>query len=45
MRISQDLRDYAVKHGLDESAAREQGMREKAQEFADSGGELYVERN
>jgi hypothetical protein len=32
MRISQDIRDAA-----------QAGMREKAREFRESGGELYVE--
>jgi phosphomethylpyrimidine synthase len=36
MRISQDVRDYAA------SLEIEQGMRDKAQEFKEAGGELYV---
>jgi len=42
MRISQDVRDYAARIGVDESQALDAGMREKAEEFAQSGGELYV---
>ncbi len=42
MRITQDVRDYAARVGVDETQAIEAGMREKAAEFAQSGGELYV---
>ncbi|MCE2503198.1 MAG: phosphomethylpyrimidine synthase ThiC [Chlorobi bacterium] len=42
MKITQDVREYAVKKGLEESTALEEGMREKAQEFINSGGEIYV---
>ena len=41
MKISQDVRDYAKTHGLDEAAALEAGMAEKAKEFEDTGAELY----
>ncbi|HVL51940.1 MAG TPA: phosphomethylpyrimidine synthase ThiC [Actinomycetota bacterium] len=41
MRITQDVRDYAAKHGLDTAVALEEGMREKSAEFQQSG-ELYV---
>ena len=34
--------DYAAKHGIsDETAAVVQGLREKAEEFRKSGGEIY----
>ena len=36
MRISQDVRDYAAALEI------EQGMRDKAKEFKEAGGELYV---
>jgi len=42
MRITQDVRKYAQEHGLDEQTALEAGMHEKAQEFAEQGGEIYV---
>ena len=42
MRISQDVREYAASIGVGESQAIEAGMREKAKEFAESGGQLYV---
>ncbi|KGI80167.1 phosphomethylpyrimidine synthase [Actinopolyspora erythraea] len=42
MKITQDVRDYAEKHGLDSVDAIEAGMREKAEEFTASGGEVYL---
>ena len=44
MKITQDVRDYAAKLGIDEQRALEQGMAEKSREFADKGGEVYQER-
>jgi len=41
MQITQDVRDYAAKLGVSAEAALEQGMQEKADEFAKQGGELY----
>src|SRR2546422_584442 len=42
MKISQDVRDYAATHGIaEETAAFAQGLREKAEEFRKSGGEIY----
>ncbi|HKB24497.1 MAG TPA: phosphomethylpyrimidine synthase ThiC [Methylomirabilota bacterium] len=42
MKITQDVRDYAAKHGIaEETAALVQGLREKAEEFRKSGGEIY----
>jgi phosphomethylpyrimidine synthase len=43
MRITQDVRDYAVAHGLDEQRAIDAGMREKSREFHQIGGQIYVE--
>jgi phosphomethylpyrimidine synthase len=42
MKITQDVRDFAAKQGLDEQAAIEAGMREKAEEFKKVGAEIYV---
>jgi phosphomethylpyrimidine synthase len=42
MKITQDVRDYALKHGLNEMDALKQGMADKSQEFKSGGGELYV---
>ena len=42
MKITQDVRDYAAKQGMDEQVALEAGMREKAEEFKKVGAEIYV---
>ncbi|MGH8648372.1 MAG: phosphomethylpyrimidine synthase ThiC, partial [Burkholderiales bacterium] len=41
MKITQDVRDYAEKQGLAEAEALEQGLRDKAKEFVESGAEIY----
>ena len=41
MKITQDVRDYAAKQGLDEQTALKQGMEEKAVEFVKKGAQLY----
>ena len=41
MKISQDVRDYAKSHGLDEEEALKKGMKEKAVEFVQQGVEIY----
>jgi phosphomethylpyrimidine synthase len=41
MKITQDVRDYAAKLGVDESAALEKGMESKAIEFVKRGAEIY----
>ncbi|HEY8530577.1 MAG: phosphomethylpyrimidine synthase ThiC [Paenibacillaceae bacterium ZCTH02-B3] len=41
MRITQDLREYAAARGLNEESAIREGLREKADEFRQSGGQLY----
>jgi phosphomethylpyrimidine synthase len=43
MRITQEVREYADAHRLDEMEALEVGLRDKADEFRDRGSELYVE--
>ncbi len=42
MKITQDVRDYAAKLGVDESAALAHGMEAKAIEFVKKGAELYT---
>jgi len=42
MEITQQVRDYAAAHGLDETAALERGMEEKSEEFVKDGAEVYV---
>ena len=41
MKISQDVRDFAAKEGLDEAAALNAGMEQKAEEFVKLGSQLY----
>ncbi|TXI51302.1 MAG: phosphomethylpyrimidine synthase ThiC [Lysobacter sp.] len=41
MKITQDVRDYAAEHGVDEAAALEAGMAEKSQEFLAQGAQVY----
>jgi len=43
MKITQDVRDYAAQKGLDEQAALEAGMKEKAEEFKRTGAKIYIE--
>jgi phosphomethylpyrimidine synthase len=42
MKISQEVREYAAQKGLDEATALEEGLREKAEEFKQSGSEIYL---
>jgi len=44
MKITQDVREYAERHGLAPEAALEAGMAEKAKEFIENGGRAYGER-
>ncbi|MBL4754353.1 MAG: phosphomethylpyrimidine synthase ThiC [Flavobacteriales bacterium] len=41
MKISQDVRNYARENNLEDAKAIEEGMKEKASEFAETGRELY----
>jgi phosphomethylpyrimidine synthase len=41
MRISQDIRNYAKENKLDTEKAIDQGMKEKAKQFKESGGNIY----
>ncbi len=43
MKITQEVRDYAVKKGLNDETALAAGMKEKAEEFRKTGGKLYYE--
>jgi len=43
MKITQEVRDYAQSHGMDERQALEEGMREKSREFVAQGAEVYRE--
>jgi phosphomethylpyrimidine synthase len=41
MKITQDVRDYAAEHGVDEAKALEAGMAEKSQQFLAQGAQVY----
>jgi phosphomethylpyrimidine synthase len=41
MKITQDVRDYAAAHGLDDEAALAAGLAEKAAEFVEGGRTFY----
>ncbi|MBV9643144.1 MAG: phosphomethylpyrimidine synthase ThiC [Verrucomicrobia bacterium] len=41
MKITEDVRKYAEEHGFDGPESIEDGMREKAEEFVRTGGEIY----
>lgn len=41
MRISQDIRDYAKQHDLDEQQTIQMGMDNKAKEFKENGSVIY----
>ena len=41
MKISQDVRDYALEKGIEVGEALEAGMDEKSKEFLDDGADIY----
>jgi phosphomethylpyrimidine synthase len=41
MKITQDVRDYAAEHGLDDTRALEAGMEEMSKAFRDQGAQVY----
>ncbi len=41
MKITQDVRDYAATQGVEETAALEKGMADKAAEFRAAGAQIY----
>ncbi len=41
MKISQDVRDFAAQQGVDEQAALQKGLEQKAVEFVQQGGSIY----
>jgi phosphomethylpyrimidine synthase len=41
MQISQEVREYAAKHGLNEEAAKQTGGQKMAEAFNQQGGQLY----
>lgn len=42
MKITQDIREYAQKHGLSDGEAITRGMKDKAEEFRESGSDIYL---
>jgi phosphomethylpyrimidine synthase len=42
MKITQDVRDYAEKQGLEEQEALSKGLEEKANEFKKQGNQIYT---
>ena len=45
MKITQDIRDYASKHNIEDiKIAIEKGMREKSDQFAASGNKIYIKK-
>jgi phosphomethylpyrimidine synthase len=41
MKISQDVRDFAAKQGVEEQEALQKGMEEKSKQFREEGAQLY----
>jgi len=44
MKITQDVRDFAAKHGVSDAEALKKGMEVKSIEFVRQGGELYAKQ-
>jgi phosphomethylpyrimidine synthase len=42
MKITEDVREYAERHGMSEEDALQQGMTEKSEEFRKQGAEIYT---
>lgn len=42
MKITEDVRKYAIEIGLSEEAALKAGMEEKSKEFVEAGAEVYI---
>jgi len=42
MRITEDVRKYAAENAIDEAAAIEKGLQQKAIEFQKGGAEIYA---
>jgi phosphomethylpyrimidine synthase len=43
MKITEDVRAYAAKQGVEEAEALAAGMEEKSKEFKEKGAEVYLE--
>jgi phosphomethylpyrimidine synthase len=42
MKITEDVRKFAAEQGIIEGSAIEEGLKQKAMEFAKSGAEIYA---
>jgi len=42
MKIAKDMHEYAAQKQIDEQAALGVGLKEKAEEFIASGGDIYA---
>jgi phosphomethylpyrimidine synthase len=42
MKITEEVREYAAKQGVEETRALEEGMKEKSEEFRKGGAEIYL---
>ena len=42
MKITEEVREYAARQGMEEEKALAAGMKEKAEEFVKGGAEIYV---
>jgi phosphomethylpyrimidine synthase len=42
MKITEEVREYAARQGMEEQAALEAGMQEKSEEFRKAGSEIYA---
>ena len=42
MKITQDVREYALEHGIDEKEVLTKGMEEKSKEFKEKGQHIYT---
>ena len=41
MKITQDVREYAAKQGIQTDEALKKGLEEKSKEFREKGAEIY----
>jgi phosphomethylpyrimidine synthase len=44
MKITQEVREYAAEHNMNEVVALESGLKEKSEEFKQAGAEIYIEQ-
>jgi phosphomethylpyrimidine synthase len=44
MKITQDVRDYAEKMGIEDKQALDEGMKEMSETFKEKGGEIYTKQ-